>query len=308
MVLALLLIIGAVGAWYVALSYAIFERRWFKADYPCFVAYDGVVCNQTFVVALGDPLWLQSEVPSKATTPIYAGAALFVLLVLLTLAIHQWRLATVGHGALYKQPPPAESSPTPVAPLRAADAPAPAAADSDESWARALALGALQLARQPLSYVWRDWAQPSITGALVGAAMAFYQVLLQCVMCAVWGSSFVNEVGSLDLRSTKAIAVVAIPALLLCASGLLQSYLKCGNAAQFVASVNYNWRVAADQTVPALKLSNECLRSPCASVCLSVCLCASGTSTPSVGSSSRRTAHTALALPSHAPDQCTLID
>jgi H+/Cl- antiporter ClcA len=241
-VLAFLLIIVAVVAWCVGLLYMMLVRKWLTVDYPCFVAYDGVVCNQTFVVALGDPEWQQSDLPSKATTRIYAGAALFVVLILLTVAIHQWRLASVSGRALYQQQPAAKASlgtaeahvPSPLAPTY-----------SEASWARALALLALQRVRQPMSYLWRDWAQPVITGAVVGAAMAFYQVLLQCVMCAVWGSDFINEGNSVNGRNTKAMAVVAIPAVLLSASGVLQAYLKGGNAAQFVAAVNYNWDVDA---------------------------------------------------------------
>lgn len=45
---------------------------------------------------------------------------------------------------------------------------------------------------QPLVFLWLDWLHPALTGGIVGLAMAFYQLLLQCVMCAIWGNDEVN--------------------------------------------------------------------------------------------------------------------
>ena len=135
---------------------------WVRDDYRCFIAYDGVICNDTFITPLGQPPYVQSETPSVADPPIYAGASLFVVLLGLTLAVHWWRVQMADSGELYV--------PSPSAPVAA-----PAAADADgvqqkppaEEYeppstltARGVALGLLKRVRMPLSFLWLDWLQP----------------------------------------------------------------------------------------------------------------------------------------------------
>ena len=76
---------------------------------------------------------------------------------------------------------------------------------------------------------------------LVGIAMGLYQLVLQCVMCAIWGNGIVTpDQGKRQDRWTLPGYILLIPPVMLCLTNVLQEYLQGGAAGNFVATVNGN--------------------------------------------------------------------
>jgi len=198
-------------------------QPWCSADWLCYVSPEGVICNNSII-----PLEEHDEgkldervgVPDAAS---YVRAFLFLLITGLSVGFRRWREQR-AQGVVYRQPGQERGHELPAA---------------ESACVRGAPLAWKQLA---LVGTWMDWMQPALTGLLTGAAMAFYQLILQDVMTSVWGSPLVT-LGEPLARHTSPWAVLLIPPLLLCCSGLLQAFLQSGAAGSFVGAVNRNLRI-----------------------------------------------------------------
>ena len=249
-------------------------RTWVRDDYLCFVSYNGVTCNNTYV----KPRWIEhgsASSPSRrkaienlTTTYIdsdpfvYLGIlgqspdasasfAVFCVWAVVAVAIHWWRtrmapgdssfLTTTFPAAEmpYGPPPPPDQFPRPdIA--------------AEHSWiAKTWTRMWTHLHQRAPGYLWRDWAQPILIGLAVGACMAMFQKMLQVVMRVLWTyptmmttlppKPISAEVKFADFqRYTSPIAIILIPAITLCLSAAIQGYLKGGSAGNFVAAICNN--------------------------------------------------------------------
>jgi len=235
MALAVALTILAVLTIPIAYATGMLSRPWYSYYWMCYVAYDGVVCNNTFISSDDDVAgWVEQQTPSAAGTEIYMGLGLFVSILLLSLAIQWWRA---------RYPSRAERLHHEAKTARPADPPRPLA-ELDAGWQ--LLDGLFFYIRRHAKFVsvwWLDWLQPILVGYMVGFCMICFQVTLQCVMCGIWGGPVTTGARDTNNRTTSPYAVLLIPPVMLAATAMMQSYMSGGAAGNFVQSVNSNLHI-----------------------------------------------------------------
>ncbi|KAL1526798.1 hypothetical protein AB1Y20_015492 [Prymnesium parvum] len=185
---------------------------WNSPHHECTVTYHGVICVDPAQERVGDAVYLSQ--PLDWT--IYAGAVAFALLTLLTMLIHWWR----------------KSMPMPLTQLQFSPSFAEAYVPHVGPQLRTLLTDPCSLAK----IIWLDWLHPAITGALIGLAMGAYQLVLQCLISAVWGNKGVTS-GEPPYQHLSPWAVALLPPLLLGLTGWLQARLRAGAAGNFVQAV-----------------------------------------------------------------------
>ena len=234
--MALAVALTTLGVLTIPIAYAtgMLSHPWYYSNYMCYVAYDGVVCNNTFISTENDYYWVSQQTPSAAGREIYMGLTLFVSILLMSLAIHWWR-------ACY--PSRAERLHHEAKTARPTDPPRPLA---ELDVGRQLLDGLFFYIRrhaQLVSVWWLDWLQPIFVGCVVGFCMICFQVTLQCVMCGIWGGPVTTGARETQDRSTHPLAVLLIPPIMLGAAGTMQSYMSGGAAGNFVQAVNSNLHI-----------------------------------------------------------------